>query len=103
MNMLKLLAAATIGASLFCVSSLAQEQAKPDKPKVENPEAIPPTTGCEGITGALPEAISECQKRETARLFIILGKPEAAVKVLCTTKAARDAFGGSAEACAKSN
>jgi len=60
-------------------------------------------TGREPGRGALPEAISECQKRETARLFIILGKPEAAVKVLCTTKAARDAFSGSTEACTKSN
>ena len=43
--------------------------------------------------GALPEAITECQKRETARLFIALGKPEAAMRILCTTKVARDAFG----------
>jgi hypothetical protein len=103
MNVLKPLVFAMIGAALLCVPSFAQEQTKPDEPKIENPAAIPPTTGCEGITGALPEAISECQKRETARLFIILGKPAAAVKVLCTTKSARDAFGGSTEACIKSN
>ena len=45
----------------------------------------------------------ECQNRETARLFMILDKPEAATKVLCTTKAAREAFGGDLVACQKSN
>jgi hypothetical protein len=44
------------------------------------------------MTGALPDAISECQKRETARLFIILGKPEAALRILCNTKAAIEVF-----------
>ncbi len=103
MKALKRLSVGIVGAALSYVPTIAQEQPKPDKPKMENPETIPPTTGCEGITGALPEAITECQKRETARLFVILGKPEAAMRVLCTTKVARDAFGGSTEACAKSN
>jgi hypothetical protein len=66
-----------------------------------NPENIAPTTPCEGLTGAVPEAITECQKRETARLFIILGKPEAALRVLCTTKVARDAFGVASLDCMK--
>jgi hypothetical protein len=102
MRVLRFCLAATLAAVLPCIPGPAQDQPRPDRPKLANPEAIAPTTGCEGVTGALPEAISECQKRETARLFIILGKPEAAVKVLCTTKVARDAFGGDVEACLKS-
>ena len=95
-----MVAIATLALSL---SAMAQDQPKAEKQKVNNPEVIQPSTACEGITGALPEAISECQKRETARLLIILGKTEAATKVLCTTKAARDAFGGDLVACQKSN
>ncbi len=102
MTLCKLVVIALLGAGLRGAAP-AQEQRSPTGPRIEKPEGIPPTTGCEGITGALPEAISECQKRETARLFIILGKPEAAVKVLCTTKAARDAFDGNLNACIKSN
>jgi hypothetical protein len=83
--------------------AFSQDVAKADKPKVQNPEAIPPTTACEGMTGALPEAISECQKRETVRLFIILGKPEAAVRILCTAKVAKDAFKDNVDACQRSN
>jgi hypothetical protein len=103
MNVLKRFSSGILVAVLSCVPSVTQERSKPDKYSLQSPETIPPTTGCEGITGALPEAITECQKRETARLFIILGKPEAALKVLCTTKVARDAFEGSVEACIKSN
>ena len=66
-----------------------------------NPENIAPTTACEGQTGALPEAIIECEKREAVRLFIILGKPDSALRVLCTTKAAREAFGAASLDCFK--
>ena len=87
----------------LCAAVLAQDQPKRDRQIPEHPEVIRPSTGCEGITGALPEAISECQKRETARLFIILGKPEAAVRILCTAKVVRDAFNNNMDACLKSN
>jgi hypothetical protein len=72
-----------------------------DNPTANHIENIAPTTPCEGLTGALPEAITECQKRETARLFIILGKPEAALRVLCSTKVAKDAFGTAGLDCIK--
>lgn len=61
MDILKPLVVAMIAVTLSCVLSHAQEQVKPAVPKVENPETIPPTTSCEGITGALPEAIPECR------------------------------------------
>jgi len=72
-----------------------------DNPIVAHPEAIAPTTACEGLTGALPEAIMECQKRETARLFLILGRPDAALRVLCSTKVAKEAFGAASLDCLK--
>ena len=81
---------------LFASMALGQ-----DNPTVAHPENIAPTTPCEGLTGALPEAITECQKRETARLFIVLGKPEAALRVLCSTKVAKDAFGVASLDCVK--
>lgn len=66
---------------------------------VAHPENIPPTTSCEGSNNL--DATAECQKRETARLFIILGKPEAALRVLCYTKQARDAFAAAKLDCVK--
>jgi hypothetical protein len=74
-------------ASLAATGQATKQNAPP--PSVPLPDVAP---SCEGITGALPEAITECQKRETARLFIILNRPEAALRVLCSTKVAKDAF-----------
>jgi hypothetical protein len=39
------------------------------------------------------EIVSECEKRDVARLFLVAGKPDAALRVLCTTMKAREAFG----------
>jgi hypothetical protein len=39
------------------------------------------------------DAKHECEKRDTARLFLIAGKPEAALRMLCVTTEARAAFG----------
>ncbi len=39
------------------------------------------------------ETGSDCDKRDLARMFLIAGKPEAALRVLCSTFAARAAFG----------
>ena len=73
--------------------AFAQENSSHSTQAPSNVEAIRPSTPCEGLTGGMPDAVRECQKRETARLFIILGKPEAALRILCTTNVARDAFG----------
>ncbi len=83
---------------ILTLSSIAFGQ---DSPAVAHAESIAPTTPCEGLTGALPEAITECQKRETARLFVVLGRPEAALRVLCSTKVAKDAFGTAGLDCVK--
>lgn len=39
------------------------------------------------------EAKRECEKRDTARLFLVAGKPDAALRLLCSTNEARAAFG----------
>jgi hypothetical protein len=82
----------------FLFTSLVVGQ---DNLTVTHPENIAPTTPCEGLTGALPDAITECQKRETARLFMVLGKSEAALRILCSTKVAKDAFGIAGLDCVK--
>ena len=86
-------------ALILAILAFASFAVGEDNATVNHPENIAPTTPCEGLTGALPEAIMECQKRETARLFIILGKPEAALRVLCSTKVAKDAFGAASLNC----
>ena len=63
---------------LLCVSpSLSAE----DKTAI----VLPPTTPCEAGTGTNPDAVSECIKRETARLFMALGELDAARRVLCSS------------------
>jgi hypothetical protein len=37
-------------------------------------------------------AQKECEKRDTARLFMLAGKPESALRVLCNTRVAIEAF-----------
>lgn len=53
-------------------------------------ETMPNNTG--------PLGPAECQKRDTARLFLIAGKPGAALRLLCDTQVARTAFGDDYEA-----
>jgi hypothetical protein len=86
----------TVSCALFlALPLLAQE--KP--PTAEIAVAGGPVAACAGLgtTGVTSEvitqAITECQKRDTARLFLIAGKPNAALRVLCDTQSARVAFG----------
>jgi len=69
---------------LLCAAAWAQE-AKPDMADVA--VASGPVTVCGDSNGK-----SECEKRDIARLFLIAGKPEAALFMLCNTKEARAAF-----------
>jgi hypothetical protein len=39
-----------------------------------------------------PAIAHECEKRDTARLFLIMGKPEAALRILCNTRPAIEVF-----------
>lgn len=61
------------------------------------------STACEGVPGAPGEFAIECEKREAVRLLIIMDRPEAAMKVLCTMKVLREAFANNLDACQKSN
>ena len=89
---MRLITPITLLGLALCATVLAQDQPKKDRQIPEHPEVIRPSTSCEGITGALPEAMAECEKRETGRLFIILGKPEAALRILCNTRPAIEAY-----------
>jgi hypothetical protein len=48
-------------------------------------------TPCIGA-GADPITLRECEKRDTARLFLLLGKPDAALRILCDTRTAIEVF-----------
>jgi len=47
-----------------------------------------------GVTACTGTDISEreCEKRDTARLFLLMGKPEAALRILCNTRSAIEVF-----------
>ena len=68
----------------FGAPALAQET-KP--PAAEAAAASGTVTVCGDANGRC-----ECEKRDIARLFLIAGKPEAALYMLCSTKEARAAF-----------
>jgi hypothetical protein len=76
-------------------SVLAQDRA----PISEVVVAGGPVASCAGLgtTGVTSEvitqAITEYQKRDTARLFLIAGNTNAALRVPCDTQSARVAFG----------
>lgn len=52
-----------------------------------------PVTVCLAAVPTPGDIVSECEKRDVARLFLVAGKPDAALRVLCTTTKAREAFG----------
>ncbi len=79
----------------LCSSAQEKEDSKSKQPLI----GIRPSVVC-GVEAQTPTEV-ECEKREVVRLFIILNKPAAALKVLCTTKVAKEAF-NSPESCEKS-
>jgi hypothetical protein len=82
------LATILIGLAL-CLTAAAQ-----DKPTTAVAAAASgEVTLCGTGAGKDPGATSsECEKRDIARLFLIAGKPEAALYMLCNTKEARGTF-----------
>jgi hypothetical protein len=100
---MKSLVAVILLGLVTCVPFSAQDESKPVQRQLRTPEVIPPSTPCEGVPGAPGEFAIECEKREAVRLLIVMDKPEAAMKVLCTTKALRESFGNNAELCQRSN
>jgi hypothetical protein len=84
----KSLALALLG-MVFCAPVLAQ-----DKSTVELAVASGPVTPCTSMAEMRDsEGKHECEKRDTARLFLIAGKPDAALRLLCATNESRAAFG----------
>ena len=65
-----------------------------DKPNSELAVASGPVTPCTSMAEMRDaDGKHECEKRDTARLFLIAGKPDAALRLLCATNEARAAFG----------
>jgi hypothetical protein len=67
--------------------------AMPQEPKPNTAElaASSGVTPCVAA-GADAASLRECEKRDTARLFLIAGKPEAALRILCNTRTAIEVF-----------
>src|SRR5580693_1782124 len=83
--------AITILALALCGTVLAQDQ-KPTTADVAVASGqVTPCTSMAEMRDT--DAKHECEKRDTARLFLIAGKPEAALRLLCSTTEARSAFG----------
>jgi hypothetical protein len=80
---------ASIGLLFSCMTTAAFcQNAKPAEPVVNNTVA-----SCSTLGDPNNKASDEdCAKRDTARLFLMAGKPEAALRVLCNTNAAMSAF-----------
>ena len=84
----KSFALALLGMAL-CRPLLAQ-----DKSTAELASASGPVTPCTSMAEMRDsEGKHECEKRDTARLFLIAGKPDAALRLLCATNESRRAFG----------
>ena len=75
----------------LCISAQAQDRTE-SKSTAEAAIASGPVTVC-----VSNEPGSDCEKRDLARMLLIAGKREAALRVLCSTLAARVAFGDEAK------
>src|SRR5580692_11168977 len=60
-------------------------------PNVAELAAATSVNSCIGA-GVDADSQRECEKRDTARLFLIVGKPEAALRILCNTRPAIEVF-----------
>lgn len=78
-----------IASILLPILAAAQTKASP-----EIAVASGPVTACVSQADRPDtDAKHECEKRDTARLFLVAGKPDAALRMLCATTEARAAFG----------
>lgn len=71
--------------------------AQDTKPNTQAATATAELAAAGGVTpcigaGADPITLRECEKRDTARLFLLLGKPDAALRILCDTRTAIEVF-----------
>jgi len=83
----------TIATLLILVGmAIAQEpKSNVTAPSTAELAAASGVTACIG-TGADASSLRECEKRDTARLFLIAGNPEAALRILCNTRSAIEVF-----------
>lgn len=87
MQALKAIATVMLGLAL-CVPDLAQD--KPSENKTAELAASMTTVACFGQGDA--GNIHQCELRETARLFLIAGQKEAALRILCESTPAQEVF-----------
>jgi hypothetical protein len=82
-----------IATILFLTAMAISQEAKPNATSTNTAELAASTgvTACIG-TGADAASLRECEKRDTARLFLIAGKQEAALRILCNTRTAIEVF-----------
>jgi len=82
-----------------CILVLAARGLAQDKSVSELAAVSGPVASCEGVgspgasSEVVTEAITECEIRDTARLFLIADQRSAALRLLCDTHSARVAFG----------
>jgi hypothetical protein len=86
--MSKSIVVALVGLALS-VPLLAQNKSETEVAISSGP--VTPCTSMAEMRDA--EGKHECEKRDTARLFLIAGRPDAALRLLCSTNEARAAFG----------
>jgi len=79
----------TILATILIALTLCLTAAAQDKPTTADAAAA---SGVVTLCSAGTGSTSECEKRDLARLFLIAGKPEAVLYMLCNTKEARSTF-----------
>jgi hypothetical protein len=68
----------------LALGATAQE-AKPNTAELAASSGVTPCAGTDATE-------RECEKRDTARLFLLMGKPEAALRILCNTRSAIEVF-----------
>jgi len=86
--MVKSLALALFGLAV-CAQVFAQDKSTADLGVASGP--VTPCTSMAEMRDS--EGKHECEKRDTARLFLVAGKPDAALRLLCATNESRAAFG----------
>src|SRR5579871_4846428 len=90
MKLYSIAAAAFFGMVVLSRPVIAQDQKSTSR---DGAVASGPVTPCTSMADMRDtDGKRECEKRDTARLFLVAGKPEAALRLLCSTTEARNAF-----------
>ena len=72
---------------LFFASAAAAQDAKQ---LITEISSLPEVSTCANASNDIAQ--KECEKRDTARLFMLAGKPDSALRLLCNTRVAIEAF-----------